>query len=229
MGVRADAPVAHAPGRRALSMQVVLVHGLGRTPLSLAGLARDLRRSGHHTRLVGYVGALERYDAIVARIRRQLHAAAAGPEPVAAIGHSLGGLVLRAALAGWPANLPAPRSLIMLGTPQVPPRLARRFRDRRVYRWVNGECGQLLARSEFFAGLPATQVPLTLIAGTRGWPGTLGPFGREPNDGVVAVSEIRGPGGPPVAELPASHTFMMNDRRVRALVREALARAGGQA
>ena len=214
---------------RVLSMHVLLVHGLGRTPLSLTGLARDLRRAGHHTELVGYIGALERYHAIVARVRRRLHAAAAAPEPVAAVGHSLGGLVLRAALADWPAHLPMPRGLIMLGTPQVPPRLARRFRDRRLYRWVNGECGQLLARSEFFTGLPATPVPLTLIAGTRGWPEALSLFGGEPNDGVVAVSEIRGDGGARVVELTASHTFMMNDRTVRVLVREALARAGDEA
>ena len=53
-------------------MQVLLVHGLGRTPLSLVGLALDLRRWGHQPRLLGYVGALERYDAIVRRVRRRL-------------------------------------------------------------------------------------------------------------------------------------------------------------
>jgi pimeloyl-ACP methyl ester carboxylesterase len=209
-------------------MHVVLVHGLGRTPLSLVGLARELRRAGHRTELVGYLGAIEHYDAIVARVRRRLVAAAGARVPLAAIGHSLGGLVLRAALADWPAELPPPRGLLMLGTPQSPSRLARRFRHWRLYRWVNGECGQLLARAEFFAGLPAAQVPVTLVAGTRGWPGAL-VFGGEPNDGVVAVSEVRSAGGPEVAELPASHTFMMNNRRVRALVLEALARAESRA
>ena len=207
-------------------MRVLLVHGLGRTPVSLAGLAFDLRRSGHRPELVGYIGAVERFEGIVARVRRRLHAAAGRAEPLAAVGHSLGGVVLRAALAGWPARLPVPRCLIMLGTPHTPPRLARRFRTRRLYHWVSGECGQLLAQPEFFAGLPMPAIPLTLVAGTRGWPSRLSPFGAEPNDGVVAVSETRLGSGPGVIELPASHTFMMNNRRVRALVREVLARAG---
>jgi pimeloyl-ACP methyl ester carboxylesterase len=206
-------------------MRVLLIHGLGRTPLSLAGLARDLRRAGHRPELTGYVGALQAYDDIVARVRRRLLAAARKDEPYAAVGHSLGGLILRGALADWPADLPPPRCLVMLGTPNAPPRLARRFGSWRLYRWVNGECGQLLARPEFFARLPVPPVPLTIIAGTRSWPRALSLFGPEPNDGVVAVAETRLGAAAPVVELPASHTFMMNNRRVRALVRDVLARS----
>jgi hypothetical protein len=68
-------------------MRVILVHGMARTPLSLLGLARDLRRAGHHTELVAYSGALESYLGIVGRVRRRLLAAARGGEPYAAVGH----------------------------------------------------------------------------------------------------------------------------------------------
>jgi pimeloyl-ACP methyl ester carboxylesterase len=206
-------------------MRVLLIHGLGRTPLSLLGLARDLRKAGHRPQLIAYLGAFESYGTIVARVRRRLQAAAGTAEPYAAIGHSLGGLILRTALADWPAELPLPRCVVMLGTPNQPPRLALRFRRWRLYRWVNGESGQLLAQPEFFAGLPIPTVPLTVIAGTRGWPTALSLFGREPNDGVVAVTETHLSGSTRVVELPATHTFMMNNRQVRALVRQVLARA----
>jgi pimeloyl-ACP methyl ester carboxylesterase len=206
-------------------MHLLLIHGLGRTPLSLAGLARDLRRAGYRTELIGYVSALQSYDHIVARTRGRLIATAKEGEPYAAIGHSLGGLVLRGALADWPAELAPPRCLVMLGTPNTPPRLARRFGGWRLYRWFNGECGQLLASPEFFARLPIPPVPLTIIAGTRSWPRALSPFGNEANDGVVAVAETHLGTEAPVVELPATHTFMMNNRRVRALVREVLARS----
>ena len=205
-------------------MHVLLAHGLGRTPLSLFGLARDLRRAGHRTEILGYVGALEPYGGIVARVRRRLRAAAERREPYAAVGHSLGGLVLRAALAEWPSEWPPPRCLVLLGTPNRPPRLAQRFRRRSLYRLVNGECGQLLARAEFFARLPVPDVPLTVVAGTKGWPAPLSLFGPEPNDGIVAVEETRVAPGAPVTTWPASHTFMMNNRGVRSIVREALAR-----
>jgi hypothetical protein len=210
-------------------MRVLLVHGLGRTPLSLLGLAWSLYQAGHHPELIGYIGALETYPDIVGRVRRRLRRAAARPEPYAAVGHSLGGLVLRAALDGWPAGLPLPRCLLTLGTPHSSPRLARRFQGLRLYRWLNGECGQLLARPEFFAGLPPPPVPVTAVAGTRGWPPALSLLGPEPNDGIVAVEETRLGAGTPLVELPVSHTFMMHNRRVRALVREVLSGAAPSA
>jgi hypothetical protein len=208
-------------------VRVLLIHGLARTPLSLLGLARALRRDGHHPQLVGYVGALESYSAIVGRVRSCLQAVARTGEPHAAVGHSFGGLILRAALGDWPVELATPRCVVMLGTPNQVPRLAQRFRGWRLYRWVNGEAGQLLAQPEFFARLPVQRVPLTVIAGTKGWPRAVSLFGGEPNDGVVAVAETRLSTAATVVELPASHTFMMNNRQVRALVRELLARATG--
>jgi pimeloyl-ACP methyl ester carboxylesterase len=207
-------------------MRVLLVHGLGRTPLSLLGLARDLRRAGHKPEICAYVGAIESYNNIAGRVRRRLQAAAAAGEPYAAIGHSLGGLILRTALADWPAGLPLPSCLVMLGTPSRPPRLARRFQHWRLYRWVNGESGQLLAQPEFFAGLPVPTIPLTVIAGTRAWLRGLSLFDGQPNDGVVAVAETHLSPYGRVIELPASHTFMMNHPQVRALVRQLLGQRG---
>jgi alpha/beta hydrolase family protein len=209
-------------------MRVLLIHGLGRTPLSLLGLARELGRDGHHPQLIGYVGAVESYGAIVSRVRSRLQAAARTGEPYAAVGHSLGGLILRAALGDWPGELAAPRCVVMLGTPSQVPRLARRLRGWRLYRWINGEAGQLLTQPEFFAALPVPTVPLTVIAGTKGWPPAVSLFDGEPNDGVVAVAETRLGATETMVELPASHTFMMNNRQVRTLVRELLARAAGR-
>jgi pimeloyl-ACP methyl ester carboxylesterase len=205
-------------------MHVLLIHGLARTPLSLLGLARDLRRVGHQTELVAYSGALESYERIVARVRRRLEAAARQGVPYAVVGHSLGGLIVRVALDRWPSDRPLPRHIIMLGTPNQPPRLARRFQRWWPYRLVNGQCGQLLADPAFFDRLPRPTVPVTIIAGTKAWPRALSLFGDAPNDGVVAVDEARLDAGAAFIQLPASHTFMMNNRQVRAAVREILAR-----
>ena len=208
-------------------MRVLLVHGLSRTPLSLLGLRRDLRRGGHRPSLVGYSGTFERFDAIVARLRRRMVEAAEPGEPVAVVCHSLGGVLVRAALAGWPAGTPLPARVVMLGPPNRPPQLAARFARRPLFRLVNGECGQLLARREFYASLPELPdaVEVTIVAGTKGWPRAVALIAREPNDGVVAVSETRLERPARVVELPVSHTFMMHDRRVRAAVLAALARS----
>jgi hypothetical protein len=206
-------------------MRVLLIHGLARTPLSLLGLAHDLRRAGHQTELVAYSGTLESYHRIVARVRRRLAAAAHSGQPYAAVAHSLGGLIVRTALSNWPTQWSLPRNLILLGTPNRVPRLAKRFHRWWPYRVVNGECGQLLAQPKFFADLPQPAVPTTVIAGNRGWPRALSLFGGEPNDGVVAVEETRLDAAAVLIELPASHTFMMNNRQVRAAVRKVLALA----
>jgi hypothetical protein len=63
------------------------------------------------------------------------------------------------------------------------------------------------------------------IAGTKSWPRTSSPFDGAPDDGVVAVDEARPDSEASLIELPASYTLMMNDRQVRATVRELLARA----
>ena len=195
---------------------------MGRTPASLFRLARHLRRAGHRPRFVGYVPAFERFPTIRDRVRRRLEQVARSGQPYAAIGHSLGGLLVRAALAEWPAALPLPRHVFMLGTPNRPPRLAERLQRLWPYRLVNGECGRLLARAEFFAALPPMAVPCTIVAGTGGRRGSWSPFGQDSNDGIVAVAEAEMGGTASLARVPVRHTFMMNDRRVRALLLKAL-------
>lgn len=135
-------------------MHLVLAHGMARTSLSLRALARHLRRDGHRVTLTGYPAAMEPFDAVCRRVRGELDRLAATGEPYAVIGHSLGGLILR---APW-APSRGPRRLIMLGTPNQPPRLAQRFRRLWPYRIVSGQMDQLLADPHFFATLPPIRV-----------------------------------------------------------------------
>jgi Alpha/beta hydrolase family len=200
-------------------MRVLLVHGMGRTPFSMARLTRFLRRAGHRPERLAYVAALESYERILGRVRRRLETLAQSGEPYAVIGHSLGGLTLRAALADLD---PAPAHFIMLATPNRPPLLAQRLHRLWPYRLLCGECGQLLSRPEFFDGLPVPRVPYTIIAGDGGYRGRRGPFGGEPNDWLVAVEETKiSPADQPTV-LPVGHTFIMNNARVLAAIERAL-------
>jgi thioesterase domain-containing protein len=131
--------------------------------------------------------------------------------PYAVIGHSLGGLALRAALPGLQQP---PVHVILLGTPNQPPRLARRLHRLWPYRLLCGESGQLLAQAEFFAQLPRPQAPYTIIAGSAGSRGRWSPFGADVNDRLVAVEETKiMPTDHPII-LDVGHTFMMNDKKV---------------
>lgn len=201
-------------------MRVLLVHGLGRTPASLQGLARALRRAGHSTRLFGYYAFAEHYDRIRVRLASELRALGRTPEPVGLIGHSLGGLLLRHALQDAPAL--KVHQLIMLGTPNQPPRLAVRANRWLPFRVFARSCGSVLATPGAFSRIPPPAVPYTLVAGTAGWRRIPGPFGAEPNDGLVAVSETRVHEADEPVLLPVGHTFMMNDHRLQRLVLELL-------
>ena len=194
---------------------------MGRSPVSTWGLARHLRASGHTTHSFGYVAALESFERIVSRLNARLDAIAARGV-YAVVGHSLGGLLLRHALAG---RRPPPRHLVMLATPNQPSRMARRFRRFWPFRLATGEPGKLLSEPDFFTRLPPPAVPYTIIAGTAGPCGRWSPFGAEPNDWLVAVSEtVIQPGDQPIL-LPVEHTFMMRHPQVRKAVVEALATA----
>jgi hypothetical protein len=204
-------------------MNLLLVHGLWRTPLSLLLLIRQLRGWGYGTEQFGYAAVAQGYDAIVARLIARLERLAdAGSYTV--IGHSMGGVLLRSALSH--VTGPQPQHLIMLGTPNRPPRLARVLGVRGVYRRIMGECGVNLSSPLFYAGLPVPQVPYTIVAGTAGPRGRWSPFGEEPNDGIVAVSETRIHDDDRLVLLPVTHTFMMNSARVHDVVRRALMTAG---
>ena len=208
-----------------MALHVLLVHGMARTPLSLRRLAGELRDTGYGVHVVGYVAALESVDRIATRLHSRLEQLAQRDEPYVVLGHSLGGILLRLALARSPALPRLPQHLIMLAPPNQSPRLARRFRGYWPYRAINGQAGQLLADPGFYGALPAVQVPYTIIAGTGGSRGQWSPFGNELNDGIVAVSETACAPDDVVIEIPVWHTYMMNDPRVRGIIQDLLERA----
>jgi hypothetical protein len=213
-------PASH---RRAMPLGVLLVHGLWRTPLSFLSLVHRLRAWGHHPEQFSYAAIAQSYDAIIARLVRRLERLAARGAPYAVIGHSLGGVLLRSAIprvAGRP-----PEHLVMLGTPNRPPRLARRLGVHWVYRRLMGECGIKLGSEDFYAALPVPVIPYTLVAGTAGPRGRWSPFGSELNDGIVAVSETSIRDDDAVVLLPVTHTFMMNNRDLQAVIGRTLAGA----
>lgn len=199
-------------------MRALLIHGMGRTPVSMLALAHSLRRAGIAPSQFGYVAAVESIDRIVGRLRNRLEAMPDGEYII--VGHSLGGLLPRIALAELAPGSPRPRRLIMLGTPNRSPRLARRFHGALWFRTLNGDAGRLLASPERMDAIPRTAVPITVIAGTGGPRWRWLPIGMEANDGLVTVDEARLGEAEEFIELPVLHPFMPYDRRVAELVRQ---------
>jgi len=199
-------------------MLVLLVHGLGRTPLSLFGLAAALRRAGHHTRFFGYSPTFEPLPRIVNRLTNQLQALARIRKSVGLVGHSLGGLLLRMALDRVP-ELSVHR-LVMLGSPNRGSLMARLASRWLPFRLLAGSCGRFLADSDLIASLPRPRVPFTAIAGTGGPCGRFSPFGQDVNDGLVSVAEAAIE-AESLLQFRAIHSFLMDSPAIRACVLDA--------
>ena len=192
-------------------MKAILIHGMGRTPASMAILSRRLRARGLSTCALGYVAAFESFEPCVERLAERIRRLSDG-KPFLLVGHSLGSVLSRAALPKI-ADLPL-TACVFLAPPQRACRAARFFSSHPLYRWLNGEMGQLLAEPAFFADLPTPHVPTHVYAGNAGPRAAWLPFEGEPNDGILAVEETKARDGDVVVEVPALHTFIMNSRRV---------------
>ena len=200
-------------------MKILLIHGLSRTPLSLFGLELHLQQAGWTTEQFSYIAFAETFDRIVERLRVRLQALASQGS-YGIVAHSLGGLLTRAALGL--GSLEWPQHIVMLGTPNQPPRLAPHAWRLPPFRWWTGQCGLNLANPDLFASLPKIESNYTIVAGTGGLRGSWSPFGNELNDGIVALNETRLSDRDQIVQLPVMHTFMMNDSRVQKTVKQAL-------
>ena len=195
-------------------MNILLIHGLGRTPLSMWGMAKALREAGHTPSFFAYTSLLQSFDRIVKELRDRLQQLSTDG-PYGIVSHSLGGVLTRAALANADFSIPA--HVVMLAPPNQPPRAGQLVSKLLLFRWFSGQSGQNLASQEFYQQLPVLSCPYTLIAGTLGIRGPLSMFGEAINDFIVSIDEVKMQPQDVPLQVPALHSFIMNDSRAQAL------------
>lgn len=207
-------------------MNVIFVHGMGRTPLSGWRLLHRLRRAGLKTTTFGYSVIIENFDALVARLRTRISLIADTGDYIV-IGHSLGGVLLRAALNSLlPGSVP-PRHVYLLGSPIQASRIAARLHNNKLFRTLTGDCGKLLGSVDQMKTIGPPPVAVTGIVGTSGIANLFGIFGEEINDGLVSVSEVSAPWLTHCVQVPVFHTLLPSSALVADIILEDLLRNAG--
>jgi triacylglycerol lipase len=205
----------------AAGARVILLHGLGRTRRSMARLARALDRAGFRPQCWSYPSRAYALLPQIAAIRSRIEALAADGTPIHFVGHSLGAILLRGALA-QPAGRFSDSRLVMIAPPNQGARLAARLLPLPGSGWFFGPALVDLAEgSAALATLAPPGVSTGIIAGTRrfspvnpgSWLSLL--YDDRPGDGTVALEETRlGPPAESVTVL-AEHTFISSHPETR--------------
>jgi triacylglycerol lipase len=197
-------------------LTVVLLHGLARRAGSLAGMGRFLEAAGFATWACDYPSRRVPIAAAAAELADRI-AAELPARPLAAVTHSLGGIIVR--------HLADPRldwrRIVMLAPPNQGSQVAAALAANPLFRWFYGPAGQELAALSTWPPPPA---PTAIIAGTRrrsaanptSWVSSRIFPTDTPHDGTVAVAETL-LAGAPHATVDATHTFIMNHPLAREL------------
>ena len=207
-------------------MQILFVHGMGRTPLSGVPLLLYLRKNGYSTNTFGYSAAFTDFDLIRNKLARQITKIAAQGEYVL-IGHSLGGVLLRSALSILPKTSRCPQHVFLLGSPVSASRMAKKMSENKLFRLLTGDCGQLLSDNERMAEIPGLSMSNTSIVGITGINGKYSPFLDVLNDGVVAVSEVSADWIGREIRVPVLHTFLPVSLHVSTILLHVLSQKSG--
>jgi triacylglycerol lipase len=188
---------------------VVLLHGLGRSPLSLGYAASRLRRAGFAAVNIGYPSRHQPLDQLARGVAAQLPASG----PLHFLTHSMGGIVLRCLVkTARPPNL---GRAVMLGPPNGGSQLASRLRDRWLYRATLGPAGQQIGADA--GSVPNQLGPVDFEVGVIAGRRALDPLRwlvAGESDGRVSLAETKVAGMSDWTTVPRGHAFLMFDAKV---------------
>ncbi len=194
---------------------VILVHGLGRTPASMAILGSRLEAAGFRVINFGYPSRAEPIEELADRLDDEVQQCCADEAGyVHFVTHSMGGVLVRSYLSDRAPEYAG--RVVMLSPPNQGSEIVDAFADSPRLRSLLGPSGSRLGTdsSGIASELGPVRFTLGIITGDR----SLNPVGSwlipGPDDGKVSVRRARVEGATDFLVVPASHTFIMNRAEV---------------
>ncbi|MES2923589.1 MAG: alpha/beta fold hydrolase [Verrucomicrobiota bacterium] len=186
---------------------VVLLHGLWRGWRAMDPLARALDREGFSTLNLSYPSTRLPIGDLIDHIRPQI-GKIAGDRPVHFITHSLGGIVVRALLAGevpWTTG-----KIVMLAPPNSGSEIVDWSKAHPLLHRLLGPAGRTLGSDGVPAALPALppEIETAVIMGNRQAIPLFKKLLDPENDGIVSAAKGRLDGLRGFTVIDADHTFM---------------------
>ena len=189
---------------------VILVHGLGRSRVSMGGMERALLSAGYQVAAISYSStrqSVARNAADLAELIENLE----GVDRISFVTHSLGGLVARSLLARedmpWRKRI-AVNALIMTAPPSRGSRMADVLQYVPPVNLILWR-GLFDSRTSAVATLPTPNIPFAIIAAGRGGTGW-NPLLSGDDDLIVSVAETRLDGADGWMRVNGIHAFVMN-------------------
>jgi len=197
---------------------VVLIHGLGRSAVSMWMLKSRIEKAGYRAVSLDYPSLGRKPEAVLDSVTRQIDICCRDLEKIHFVGHSLGGLLIRQYLSK-PENrsmLDRLGQVVMIGTPNSGTAIVDHFQES----WWMPLLGETPRSLGTGAGSLPRQLPIPLfeagiIAGTNGMWLSDAIF-KEANDGLVSVASTRLPNMADFIEIDVSHSMMRYDGEVAA-------------
>ena len=189
---------------------LVLLHGLARTRHSLWPVARAAAARRYRVASVGYPSRHAPVEQLAEIVASRIDARV-GEEPFDVVTHSMGGIILRSAVAAGLLPAERVRRVVMLAPPSQGSELAEALRRQWLYRRVLGPAGQQLGTGGESVPLALPPLPFAcgVIAGRR----TLIPLAERifggPTDGRVSVARARADGMADFLVVDRAHPFLM--------------------
>ena len=180
-------------------------------------------KAGISTSRFDYFVSLRSFEQIRERLQDRIDQLASRGDYIL-IGHSLGGVLIRAALqARRPKRMPS--HIFLLGSPFRASRVARRLGRNFLFRMLTQDCGQLLGSLDRMSAISTVPVPTTIVIGTRENFLTRKLFNGIPNDGVVAVDEADHQSVKDLIIVDVLHTWLPSSRKVSNIILDRVAQS----